>query len=103
MRRILAMDGHVAETANGGREALEKFENGKFDLVVLDLEMPGMRGDELALEIKKASPQQPVILLTAYGDMLNAMRECPPGVDRVFGKPIGFETVREALDVICAK
>jgi len=100
MRRILAMDGHVSEGAVSGKEALRKFGQGRFDLVILDLEMPGMRGDELALEIKKIAPEQTIVLLTAYGEMLNAMKECPPGVDRVFGKPFGFETVREALDAV---
>lgn len=100
MRRLLALDGHVAEGASDGREALEKFGKGKFDLVILDLEMPGMRGDELALEIRKIAPEQTIVLLTAYGEMLNAMKECPPGVNRVFGKPFGFETVREALEAV---
>jgi CheY-like chemotaxis protein len=100
MRRILGIDGHIAEGASGGQEALQIFREGKFDLVVLDLEMPGMRGDELALEIRKIAPEQPIVLLTAYGEMLNAMNECPPGVNRVFGKPFGFETVREALEAV---
>ncbi len=103
MRRLLAIDGHIAEGACCGREALEKFCLGTFDLVILDLEMPGMRGDELALEIRKLAPDQPIVLLTAYGEMLNAMHECPPGVNRVFGKPFGFETVREALEAVPAR
>ena len=100
MMRMLALDGHAAEIAAGGAEALEKFGRGTFDLVILDLEMPGMRGDELAAEIRKRAPGQPIVLLTAYGEMLNAMKECPPCVDLVLGKPFGFETLRAALEKI---
>ena len=100
MRRILLIAGHSLEGAAGSEEALQKFERGKFDLIVLDLEMPGMRGDELALAMKKIAPEQTIVLLTAYGEMLNAMKECPPGINRVFGKPFGFETVRQALNII---
>ena len=100
MMRLLDFDGHSLDGAAGAEEALAKFRKGRFDLVVLDLDMPGMRGDELALAIKKIAPEQPIVLLTAYGEMLNAMNEIPPGITRVFGKPFGFETVREALETI---
>jgi len=103
MMRILVIDGHSLEAAAGAEEALQKFKRGKFDLVMLDLEMPGMRGDELALAIREIAPEQTIVLLTAYGEVFNAMKECPPGVSRVFGKPFGFETVREALETIPAR
>ncbi len=100
MARMLSLDGHTAELAAGGEEALDKFAPGKFDLVILDLEMPGMQGDELAAEIRKRAPSQPIVLVTAYGEMLNAMKECPPCVDLVLGKPFGFETLRVALEKV---
>jgi len=43
VKRVLVFDGHIVETATNGREALAQFEKDKFDLVILDYEMPDIR------------------------------------------------------------
>jgi len=58
---------HV-EVASNGYEALEKFKNGHFDLVVMDIKMPGMDGIQALNEIKNINKDQPVILCSAYGE-----------------------------------
>ena len=45
---ILTLDGHVVETADGGRDGVEKFRKDQFDLVVVDRAMPDMNGDQVA-------------------------------------------------------
>lgn len=93
----LTGDGHSVETATNGREAFEKFRAGKFDLVLTDRGMPEMNGDQLAAAIKQIAPQQPVILITGFGDIMNAAGEKPDGVDLILGKPITLNQLRQAV------
>ena len=52
VKLLLATDGHSVETAANGPEALSKYDPDKFDLVITDFAMEGMKGDELAEKIK---------------------------------------------------
>jgi CheY-like chemotaxis protein len=93
----LTDDGHTVELACDGREALEKFKKGKFDLVLTDRAMPDMNGDQLAAEVKRLQPDLPVILLTGFGDLMNSAGEKPPGVNAVVSKPFTMASLRAAL------
>jgi CheY-like chemotaxis protein len=97
VRMMLAFDGHVVETASGGKEALAIFERERFDLVITDFSMPTMKGDELAIAIKTRRPEQPVVMITAYAEMLKASGNPLPGVDFVISKPFLLENLREAV------
>lgn len=97
VKMMLAFDGHDVETANSGREALELFGRHRFDLVITDFAMPAMKGDELAVAIKARVPGQPVIMITAYAEMLQSSGDPLRGVDHVISKPFLLENLREAL------
>jgi CheY-like chemotaxis protein len=94
---MLAFDGHVVEVANSAEEALAKMDKAKFDVVITDFAMPVMKGDELAAIIKKRDPKQPVILITAYAEMLESTGNPLSGVDFMISKPFLLENLREAL------
>src|SRR5258708_33182137 len=79
VKMMLPFDGHIVETASNGKEALAMFEVGKFDLVITDFAMPTMKGDELAATIKARSPKQPVVMITAYAEMLASSGTPLPG------------------------
>lgn len=93
----LREDRHVIETACNGREGLEKYRAGTFDLVLTDRAMPEVNGDVLAAEIKKINPHQPVVLLTGFGDLMSGAGEKPQGVDIVVSKPFTLNSLREAM------
>jgi CheY-like chemotaxis protein len=97
VKMMLDFDGHEVKTAGNGRDALALLEQDQFDLVITDFEMPGMKGDELAAAIKARSPQQPVVLITAYAEMLQASGNPLTGVDWVISKPFLLENLREAI------
>lgn len=97
VKMMLAFDGHDVVTANNGKEALGLFDKDKFDLVITDFAMPGMKGDELAAAVKARSPSQPVVMITAYAEMLQSARKSMPGVDFVVSKPFLLEHLREAI------
>jgi DNA-binding response OmpR family regulator len=83
--RLLASDWHLIQSADNGREGLLLFEKGKFDLVILDYEMPDVKGDELALMIKALAPDQPLIMISAFPETLRT--NLLTDVDLVIGKP----------------
>jgi CheY-like chemotaxis protein len=83
--------------AVNGPEGLDKFLSGQFDLVVTDRAMPEMGGDQLATAIKQLAPDRPIIMLTGFGDLMDAKGERPPGVDVVVGKPVTFDALQGAI------
>lgn len=103
VKLMLDFDGHTVETASSGPDALAMFEKGKFDLVITDFSMPTMKGDELAAEIKARAPDQPVVMITAYAEMLQANRNPLKGVDFIIGKPFLLENLREAIAKVTVK
>jgi DNA-binding response OmpR family regulator len=87
---ILRLEGYRVDTAANGEEACERLENARYDLVLLDLKMPGMDGLEVLKFVRSSGIDAQVILLTAHGSMesaIGALREgahdyllkpCPP-------------------------
>lgn len=98
VRMMLAFDGHEVQTAGSGKEALELFQKGKYDVVLTDYAMPAMKGDELAMTIKSLAPEQPVVLITAYAEMLKSEENPLQGVDFIVSKPFLLENLREAIE-----
>jgi PAS domain S-box-containing protein len=88
---------HTVETASNGREGLDRFEAGRFDLVVTDRAMPEMGGDQLAATIQRSAPDTPVIMLTGFGDLMSARGEHPVGVDAVVSKPVTLDALTQAI------
>jgi len=97
VKMMLTFDGHNVETASNGSEALALFEVDKYDLIITDFAMPNMKGDALAAAIKSRSPQQPIVMITAYAEMLQSSGNPLTGVDFVISKPFLLENLREAI------
>jgi CheY-like chemotaxis protein len=100
VKMMLVHDGHDVVTASDGTEALAVFDKNKFDLVITDFGMPGMKGDELAATIKARAPRQPVVMITAYAEMLQSSGTQLPGVDFLVSKPFLLEHLREAISTV---
>ena len=99
----LRADGHVVTLANNGTDALEKFKLGAFDVIVTDQAMPGLSGVQVAATIKRTHPDLPVILLTGFGDEMQATGQLPPEVDLVVCKPVSTADLRRALVRVFSK
>jgi signal transduction histidine kinase len=93
----LRSDGHEATLAFDGTEALAKFRAGTFDLLLTDQSMPGLNGTQLATAAKTHRPEIPVILLTGFGDEMQASGQLPEGIDLVVSKPISHADLRRAV------
>ncbi|MCB2228750.1 MAG: PAS domain S-box protein [Desulfarculaceae bacterium] len=96
--------GYRVKTAGSGEEALSVFSAApqNFDLLMTDLTMPGISGEELARRVGGIAPELPVIIVTGYGHELDT-RNAPPNVKQVIGKPASLDelaqVVRTALDL----
>jgi CheY-like chemotaxis protein len=97
VKMMLDFDGHLVETASSGKDALAMLEKTQFDLVITDFEMPEMKGDELAAAIKARAPNQRVVMITAYAEMLQASDNPLSGIDHIISKPFLLENLREAI------
>ena len=90
--------GHQPEPAGNADEALGKFSASQFDLVITDLTMPGMDGNQLAITLKKIKPSLPIVLLTGCGDMMGDA--LPEAVDLVVCKPFGHRVLMESIATV---
>ena len=94
---LLKEEGFIVHGVKSGAEALALFEPGKFDMIFTDYLMPEMKGDQLAAAIKRLSPKQPVVMITAFLEKLQSS-DCPlGGVDSIICKPFEADTLRSAL------
>jgi len=86
VKQYLVENGFLVSTAYNSSEAKIKIDYFKFDLIVLDVMMPGQTGFELTKEIKGKS-NQPIILLTAKGEVENRVLGLELGADDYLPKP----------------
>lgn len=93
----LAEDRHIVATAGSAREAMQKFCTERFDLVITDRAMPEGNGDELAALIKELQPQEPVIMLTGFADLIDGSDQASRNVDLVLSKPARLDDLRKAI------
>ena len=86
LKDFLSENNYIVSSAEHADEAKEKLQYLKFDIIILDVMMPGKNGYELTKEIKKEF-QIPIILLTAKGEVENRIKGLELGADDYIGKP----------------
>ena len=89
--KSLEMDGYVVYLAEDGNEALKLMMRIEIDLVLSDLRMPGLSGEELLKRISSAYPTVPVIILTGHGTVENAVNAMRDGAYDFMTKPVNLD------------
>jgi DNA-binding response OmpR family regulator len=84
---VLVFHGYEVDSAATGPEGLEKALTGKFELILLDIMLPGMDGFTVLEQLRKSRPALPVIMLTARGDEQDRVRGLKMGADDYVVKP----------------
>jgi len=99
LRRNLELEGYEVKTTTKPAEALDMMEKELFNLVLLDIKMPGMSGIELLQELKMINPLANIIMMTGYSSMANVVDCLGSGAMDYFVKPFNdLDLVFQALD-----
>jgi CheY-like chemotaxis protein len=104
--RAIAMDGHETVTAQDGAEALEILtrEDGAFDLLLTDIQMPVMDGIALALSAARDFPDLTILLMTGFADQRERASNLNALVHDVITKPFSVADIRTAVaDALASK
>ena len=103
LRSLAGTHCNVAVAANG-EEALQAMEQRRFDLVLLDLRMPGMDGMEVLKAIKQTWPDTEVVIITGYPNVESAKEAVRLGAYGYLAKPVGpAEVINAANDAVMQK
>ena len=95
---ILAREGHEVVACSDGVAAVAKLQASRFDLLFTDLRMPKMTGLELLAEAKRLRPEMPVVLMTAFASVDNAVEAMKLGAYDYIQKPFDGEDVRMLVE-----
>ncbi len=95
--------GFEVHAASSGEEAIEELQEKDIDVVVLDIKMPGMNGNDALHEIKKLKPDVEVVMLTGYGSMDSVMAGRREGVFAYLTKPCAIDFLALRLREAYAK
>jgi two-component system response regulator PilR (NtrC family) len=96
--QLLTSEGYEVEISASGEEALEKFPSQSFDVILLDLLMPGMDGIEVLRRIKKVDPMASVIIITAYGSVESAIAAMKIGALDYVQKPFKHDDLLRTIE-----
>jgi CheY-like chemotaxis protein len=99
-RRTLEGEGYVVTEAGSGLEGIAALDRpAKFDLLLADLDMPGLGGDEMVRQIRIKRPDLPVLYVTGHIDRLMDARPLWEG-EAFLEKPFSLEGLREAVSLL---
>ncbi|MFZ6007074.1 response regulator [Dissulfurispira sp.] len=96
-KRTLVPEGYAVDAAASGKEGLELFEKSKYDLVLIDLKMPGMDGIEVLVNIKRQRPEQNVMIMTGYDTVEHIVESISSGAAHYLEKPFTPDTLIERI------
>jgi two-component system cell cycle response regulator len=91
IQKLLRYEGYEVITASTGEEGVKKTEEEKPDVVLMDINLPGIDGNEALKKLKKINPIQCVIMLTAYATVDNAIQALKEGAIDFIKKPFENE------------
>src|SRR5215471_4008193 len=98
LRKALERSDYIVEEAPDGRAAIDKVRNRRYLLVLSDLKLPGNSGIEVLREAKRAEPTLPVIIMTAYGSVDEAVTAMKEGAFDFIQKPVDLDHLQLLLE-----
>ncbi|MFA6450189.1 MAG: response regulator [bacterium] len=102
LMEVLTIRGYDVDTAEDGYEALKQVEEGEFDLILLDLILPGISGVETLTRILRSKPLSNVIAMTAYSEQAVVAKAMAEGAKRCFLKPMDLDLLEDALKEVAS-
>lgn len=99
VKAFLESKGYTVCTAQNGRQALEIFEKENFSLILLDLMLPDISGEEVCTRIRKKS-RVPIIMLTAKSEEANQLNGLDIGADDYITKPFSLKVIAARIETV---
>lgn len=103
LQDMLEVIGYEVTLAEGGEQALGILRESLFDLVLSDLNMPGMDGTALLRSIKSSTPNLPVVIITGYGTFHTEKRVMKEGADGYISKPCTLSKIDKTISSIFSR
>jgi len=94
---ILEEEGYVVDTAENGKEAIEKSESKCYNLALIDIRLPDMKGTKLLTAMKETTPKMAKIIITGYPTLKNAIETVNKGADAYILKPFNMDNILETI------
>ncbi|MFA6217021.1 MAG: sigma-54 dependent transcriptional regulator [Candidatus Omnitrophota bacterium] len=98
LTELLTLSGYTVSAANNGKEAIDFLKNYTVDLVISDIKMPEIDGTQLLKQIKKDHADTPVIMITGYGSIENAVEAVKEGAYDYITKPIVDSEIKLVIE-----
>ena len=100
LTQCLEFEGYTVTTAGNGTEALEILSHQSFDLIFLDVRMPELSGTEVLRQMRKMGVHSPVVMITAFGTVKNAVECTQLGAVAYLQKPFTENKVKQVLEEV---
>jgi DNA-binding NtrC family response regulator len=97
---VLQGEGYEAVEAKDGTEAVLALRTKRFDLILMDKNMPGPSGLDLLPGFRRVCPQSPIVMMTAFGDVPSYMEAMEKGAVEFLFKPFRMEELKAAIEKI---
>jgi DNA-binding response OmpR family regulator len=93
----LRSDGYEVDAAASGTEGLDRTSQERYDLILVDLRMPGMTGIDMLRELRRRDPEMPAVIITAYGVPQQLVEAAELGAIDCIRKPFSIQTIRAVV------
>jgi DNA-binding response OmpR family regulator len=100
LRRVLSEERHTVDVANDGTSGLDLAESDTYDLVILDVMLPGVDGVEVCRQMRSDGVQTPVLMLTARGSVDDKVAGLKSGADDYLVKPFAMAELQARVDAL---
>ena len=93
----LRSDGYTVDSAGSGTEGLDRTSSIRYDLILVELRMPGMTGIDMLRELRQRDPAMPAVIITAYGVPQQLVEAAELGAIDCIHKPFSIQTIRSVV------
>ena len=97
LKDFMKEEGYIIDSADDGSEALEKLVRKAFDLVITDIQIPGLRGLDILPHLKKYQPDVSIIVISAFGGERASVRAFERGATAYIKKPIDLQALKTLI------
>jgi len=100
MREFLSevLEDFEVETACDGNEAISKMKNKSYDLIITDMKMPGVSGEEVVQFAKKTCPDSKIIVISGYSSLFSVGNTMRFGISAFLAKPFTIKQIRGEVE-----